>query len=654
MNEHNVVSPGAPYRLGAVAHPDGVNVAVWAPHAVEVALCVHVDDDVKRVVFPSETNGVWHGKFRRLRHGHEYVFEVTDTDGTVTRALDPYARAVTGEADDLRAVVVDDIFDWRGDSAPRVPWGRTVLYEAHVRGLTMQHPDVPVRLRGTYAGVAHSSVLDHLERLGVTTLELMPVQEFITEPLQRNSGRVNYWGYNPAAFSAPHGAYSSSGTHGEQVREFKEMVRALHERGIEVILDVVYNHTCEGNEEGPLVGFRALDDAAYYRRTDSGYVDFTGCGNTLRATHPVTERLVVESLRYWVTDMHVDGFRFDLGSALARGDAHTIDVEASLVATIARDPVLSTVKLVTEPWDASHDGYLLGRFPDGWAEWNDRFRDDARDFWRGAPGGARALASRMAGSADEFGTRGPHASVNFVTAHDGFTLRDLVSYDHRHNDANDEWGLDGHEDNRSWNCGVEGETDDPTVLAVRHRQAANLLTTLLLSAGVPMLSSGDEGARTQRGNNNAYCQDNEISWLPWSTEPGWEHLEPLIARLVRLRADHPAYREHRHRHGRDSLGTGRKDIAWFHPAGREMAEHDWFDDGLRSLGMFLDGGPEHPALLVLMHAGAQHVEWTLPDWASSYDVLVDTGEHRVGQRPMASDRIALPARSVLVLLAGSP
>ncbi|UYM05894.1 glycogen debranching protein GlgX [Solicola gregarius] len=645
------VTPGAPYELGARTHQDGTNVAVWAPDASRVALCVFTPAEAV-VAMPACTAGVWHAKVRGLGHGAEYLFEVEDADGTVVRVLDPYARAVTPTDDGLRAVVVDDIFDWHGDSSPRVPLDRTVIYEAHVRGLTMLHPDVPVRLRGTYAGVAYPAVLDHLERLGVTTLELMPVQEFITEPLQRDSGRVNYWGYNPVAFSAPHGAYATGGTHGEQVREFKEMVRALHTRGIEVVLDVVYNHTGEGSEEGPLVGPRALDDDGYYRRADGSYLDLTGCGNTLRASNPGTERLILDSLRYWAVELHVDGFRFDLASALARNDDHVVDVGSSVIDAIARDPVLSTLKLIAEPWDASSDGYLLGRFPAEWSEWNDRYRDGVRDFWRGAPGGVRALASRISGSAAEFTPRGPLASVNLVTAHDGFTLRDLVSYNERHNDANDEWNLDGHEDNRSWNCGVEGDTDDPQVLAIRRRQAANLLTTLLLSAGVPMLASGDEWARTQHGNNNAYCQDNEISWLPWRADPGWGHLEPLVAGLVRLRAGHPAYAGNTHKHGGDSMGSGRKDIGWLHPRGHEMSEADWFDDGLNSLAMFLDGGPDDPALLVLMHAGSESVGWTLPDtwWSPAYEVAIDTADRRVGERPAASDHLTLPAHSALVLL----
>ncbi|UPK73816.1 glycogen debranching protein GlgX [Nocardioidaceae bacterium SCSIO 66511] len=649
------LTPGTPYELGVRFEPDGANVAVWAPHATHVRLCV-LTPTPWTAELPLCTRGVWHGKVSGLRHGSAYAFEVEAADGSATRVLDPYARAVDTVGDELHGVAVDDIFDWRGDSNPRVPWDRTVLYEAHVRGLTKLHPEVPVRLQGTYAGVAHPAVLDHLERLGVTTVELMPVHEFITEPLQRNSGRVNYWGYNPVAFSAPHGAYSASGTRGEQVREFKEMVRALHSRGIEVILDVVYNHTGEGGEQGPLIGLRALDDDAYYRHDDGGYVDLTGCGNTLRASHPVSERLIVDSLRYWAIECHVDGFRFDLASALARSDDHAVDVESSIIATVTRDPVLASLKLIAEPWDAGNDGYLLGGFPDGWAEWNDRYRDGVRDFWRGAPGGARALAARLSGSAEDYSARGPLASVNLITAHDGFTLRDLVSYDHRHNDANDEWGLDGHEDNRSWNCGVEGETDDPEVLAVRHRQAANLLTTLLLSAGVPMLSSGDEWGRTQGGNNNAYCQDNEISWLPWRADSGWEHLAPLIARLVRLRADHLAYRGNAHKHGRDTMGTGRKDLGWLHPAGREMTEADWFDDGLRSLGMFVDGGPDHPALLVLMHAGGEPIEWTLPDawWGGGYEVAVDNGLHSLGQLFTAGDRITLCAHDTAVLTSISP
>ncbi|MGH3359994.1 MAG: glycogen debranching protein GlgX [Nocardioidaceae bacterium] len=660
MTAQYEVTAGSAHTLGVCVERDGTNVAVWAPHASSVTLCLHgSDEDPTRIALPTRTNGVWHGKVTGVGHGAEYTVEIGGPDEAVVQVLDPYARAVTvtesgAGPSGLRGVVVDDEFDWRGDAAPRVPWNETVVYEAHVRGLTMLHPEVPDELRGTYAGLAHPVVLDHLVRLGVTAVELLPVHEFITEPTLRDDGRVNYWGYNSAAFFAPHGAYSASGTHGEQVTEFKQLVCALHERGIEVLLDVVYNHTCEGNEQGPLVNLRGLDDDAYYRHADGNYLDITGCGNTVRADQPTTSRLILDSLRYWVTQLHVDGFRFDLASALARGESHEIDLPASVIRAIGDDPVLSSVKLIAEPWDASMDGYLLGGFPTQWSEWNDRYRDGVRDFWRGTPGGVRDLAARLSGSADLFepSGRGPQASINFVTAHDGFTLRDTVSYDEKHNEANGEDNADGHNDNRSWNCGVEGETDDPAVLAVRHRQAANLMATLLLSAGVPMVSGGDEWGRTQHGNNNAYCQDNELSWSPWRADPGWEHLLPLLTELIRLRAQHPAYRGDAHRHGDDTLGTGRRDIAWLHPHGREMTDDDWFDLGLNSLGMFLDGGPDHPALLALMHAGAEPVEWALPDtsWSRTYETVIDTATGEGGKPHQPGDRITLPDHSMVVLL----
>ncbi len=591
------VWPGTHERLGATVTEHGTTFAVWAPEATRVDVCLYDGSGAEtRLTLPEHTLGVWHGTVPGVGAGHRYGLRV---DGEYDPAqgrrfnpnrllLDPYARAVSGDLDPdgpvydgadrwnrdsapyvPKGVVVDDRFDWGEDRPPRTPWSETVVYEAHVRGLTMRHPDVPEQLRGTYAGLAHPAVVGTLVRLGVTAVELLPVHHFVTEPNVSARGLTNYWGYNTLGFFAPHAGYSASGDGGGQVAEFKAMVRALHAAGLEVLLDVVYNHTAEGPPGGPTLSLRGLGDAAYYRQGPGGiYYDVTGCGNTLAASNPAALRLVMDSLRYWVGEMHVDGFRFDLASALAR-TSHGLDLRAPLLTAIGQDPVLRDVKLVAEPWDATGEGYLVGRFPPPWCEWNDRFRDTVRDFWRGRADGVRELASRLSGSSDLYADDGrlPFSSVNFVTAHDGFTLRDTVSYEHRHNESNGEGGRDGNPDNRSWNGGVEGETDDQDVVALRQRQAANLLATLLLSTGVPMITAGDERGRTQQGNNNAYCHDSPLSWVDWSPDPRWEHLTDLTRDLLALRRQHAVLRQRHFFAGRPVGDGARKDVAWFHPGG---------------------------------------------------------------------------------------
>ena len=544
------LSPGDHRRLGASYDGAGTNFAVWAPDAETVFVCLFDDHGgERRITLPQQSCGSWRGYLPLVGPGQHYGFR---TDGKWDPAaghlfnvdkllLDPHARAIdktltphpalsTITDDGHRnlgdsapftprsVVVATDAFDWGDDHRLDTSWSDTVIYEAHVRGLSRLHPAVPATERGSFAGVGHPAVVAYLKDLGVTAVELLPTQHFLSEPHLSAHGLINYWGYNTIGFFAPHAGYSSTGTRGEQVVEFKQMVKSLHAAGIEVILDVVYNHTAEGGLDGPAVAFRGYDDGSYYRRDGRGrYADVTGCGNTVQVSVPQVLRLVMDSLRYWVTDMLVDGFRFDLAPALARSGPH-IDLRAPFLTAIHQDPVLREVKLIAEPWDATPEGYLVGKFPPPWCEWNDRFRDAVRDFWRGQGGGVRDLALRFSGSSDLYADDGrqPSASVNFVTAHDGFTLRDLVTYDSKRNDANRDGNGDGTSHNRSWNCGVEGETDDEEILRLRRRQAANMLATLLLSTGVPMITSGDERGRTQGGNNNAFCQDNETSWLSWA------------------------------------------------------------------------------------------------------------------------------------------
>ena len=662
--------PGRDGDLGATVDDGGTNFAVWAPDATGVELCLFDDEGrERRLRLGWHTLGVWHGYVPSVSAGQRYGYRV---DGPWDPAaghlfdrdkllLDPYARAVDGRlvphpslpvltdagapnpGDTApytpRSVVVgDDAFDWGDDARPDVPWQRTVVYEAHVRGLTRRHPEVPEPLRGTYAGLAHPAVTGYLTGLGVTSVELLPVHHFESEPALAERGLVNYWGYNTAAFFAPHGGYSASGTRGQQVTEFKQMVKALHAAGLEVILDVVYNHTAEARRNGPAISLRGYDDGSYYRSDGAGrYVDVTGCGNTLNLSEAQPLRLVMDSLRYWASEMRVDGFRFDLASALLRhGDG--VDLHGPFLTAIQQDPVLRRVKLIAEPWDATGEGYLVGRFPPPWCEWNDKYRDAVRDFWRGRSGGVRELASRLSGSSDlyEVDGRRPIASINFVTAHDGFTLRDAVSYDGKHNAANGEDGRDGTDNHRTWNCGEEGEPAAAEVVTLRQRQAANLLATLLLSTGVPMITAGDERGRTQSGNNNAYCHDSELSWMNWDHDPGWAHLTDLTRLLLRLRAKHPVLRQRHFFAGRPLHGEGRKDISWLHSSGREMTEDTWRDPTLSTLGFFLAGDQlratdsrgvrrRDTSYAVWLHAGAEPIDVVLPSgWAESYVELLRT------------------------------
>jgi glycogen debranching enzyme GlgX len=679
MIEPPPVWPGHHAPLGATVLGDVTNFAVWAPEATRMELCLFGETGAEtRLGLTERTLGFWHGRVPGVGHGQRYGFRAHGRWDPYQGArfnpakllLDPYARAVSGRYDPReltyhdrdsapyvpRSVVVDQPFDWGEERRPAVPWSDTVIYELHVNGFTRRHPDVPEELRGTYAGLAHPAVVEYLRDLGVTAVELLPVHQFVSEPKLTARGLTNYWGYNSIGFFAPHHAYSASGDRGGQVTEFKQMVRALHAADIEVILDVVYNHTAEGPPNGPTLSFRGFDDGAYYRQLHGTYSDVTGCGNTFNTGCQQALTLVMDSLRYWVEEMHVDGFRFDLAPALTR-NAHAVDLHGPFLAAAGQDPVLRDVKLIAEPWDATPEGYSVGAFPPPWWEWNDRFRDTVRDFWRGRSDSVRDLGYRVSGSSDLYASddRPPFSSVNFVTAHDGFTLRDLVSYDQRHNEANGEGGRDGTSDNRSWNCGVEGETDDPQVKALRLRQAANLMSTLLLSTGVPMLVAGDERGRTQRGNNNPYCQDNEISWLDWADDPDWSPLTSLTRGLVRLRRAHPVLRQGHFFAGRPVVEGGRKDLSWVHPEGREMVRADWYDRDLRTLGLFLAGDAirargEHgetlkdDSFLVWLHAGDHPITVTLPDLSPGYTEVVRTDA--LTQAPPAAPPRHDPGRPV--------
>ena len=580
--------PGTPYPLGATWDGWGTNFTLFSEVAERVELCLfdEADDDSgtlseTRVELTEVDGFVWHGYLPGIAPGQRYGYRVHGPhdpprglrcDGSKL-LLDPYGKAVEGDirwdeslfdyqfanpkkrntADSAahmpKNVVINPFFDWGNDRAPQTPYHETIIYEAHVRGLTLCHPEVPAAQRGTYAGLAHPAVIAHLQRLGVTAVELMPVHQFVAEQFLVTRGLTNYWGYNTIGFLAPHNRYSSAGQRGEQVGEFKSMVKALHEAGIEVILDVVYNHTAEGDHMGPTLSFRGIDNAAYYRLSDSErwrYLDYTGCGNSLNARHPHSLQLVMDSLRYWVLEMHVDGFRFDLAAALAR-ELHDVDRLSTFFDLVQQDPVVSQVKLIAEPWDVGEGGYQVGNFPPLWTEWNGKYRDAVRDFWRGRPSSVPDFASRLTGSSDLYATSGrrPVASINFVTCHDGFTLADLVSYNHKHNEANGEGNRDGADDNRSWNCGAEGPVDDPAINELRARQKRNFLVTLFLSQGVPMLLAGDEMGHTQAGNNNAYCQDSRLSWLDWEQAAAEQDLLQFTETLAGLRRDHPVFRRRR-------------------------------------------------------------------------------------------------------------
>ena len=692
--------PGRPFPLGATWDGEGTNFSLFSMGAEGVDVCLFDDRGHEtRVPLEESTYHVWHGFLPQVGPGQRYGYRVHGPFEPSAGhrfnphklLVDPYARAIEGDfrldpavfgsargRDDQqtvkdsaafvpKSVVVHDAFPWGEDHhRPHHAWSDTVIYEMHVKGFTAQHPDIPAHLRGTYAGLGHPVAIDHLQHLGVTAVELLPVHHFVSEPHLLRRGLTNYWGYNSLGYFAPHAAYSSSGTRGEQVREFKAMVRSLHAAGIEVLLDVVYNHTAEGAHDGPMLSFRGIDNARYYRLADDPryYRDYTGCGNTLDARNPHVLQLLMDSLRYWVTEMHVDGFRFDLASALARS-MHDVDKLSAFFDVIQQDPVVSKVKLIAEPWDVGEGGYQVGEFPPLWTEWNGKYRDTVRDVWRGDTHGVRELAYRLSGSSDLYQDDGrrPYASINFVTAHDGFTLRDLTSYEHKHNEDNGEHNRDGTDDNRSWNCGVEGETVDVSVNELRLRQAKNMLTTLLLSTGVPMLTMGDELRRTQRGNNNAYCQDNELSWVDWEVTPDKQEVYDLVRQLLQLRREHPVFRQKAFFSGRDAGADGVKDLAWFAADGRELTDDEWFDTSQHTLGMYLDGrgiktrGPRgeevvDDSFLLVLHMGASDAEVTLPPspWAEGYDVVVDTageiwGTHSPGKH------LTMTGRSVLVLRA---
>ncbi|KAB2810574.1 glycogen debranching protein GlgX [Pimelobacter simplex] len=685
LGERAPVWPGRNWPLGATWSPESTNFAVHSPRATAVWLCL-LDDEPggaeRRLPLTEQSLGIWHGAVPDIAPGTRYGFRVDGPDepdeglrfDAETLLLDPYGRAVAGTAGAAYSVVVDPSFDWGDDSPMRRRWRDSVIYELHVKGFTKLHDRIPEELRGTYAGLGHPVVTEYLQDLGVTAVELLPVHQFFSEPALVERGTVNYWGYNPISYFAPDASYSSAGDRGGQVTEFKEMVRALHAAGLEVILDVVYNHTAEAGPDGPTYSFRGLDDRGFYRRVptaegfDDTYWDVTGCGNTVNSEDPLALRLILDSLRYWVTEMHVDGFRFDLMSALTRTagvDAIPVDMACKLLIAIGQDPVLRHVKLIAEPWDVSMDGYLVGDMPPPWVEWNDQYRDTIRDFWRGHSDGTHAVATRLAGSSDLYADDGRSAynSVNFITAHDGFTVRDLVSYDQKHNEANGEDNRDGTDNNRSWNHGVEGETDDPDIAALRRRQAANLMATLCLSNGVPMLTAGDERGRTQGGNNNAYCQDNEISWMDWRADDAWLDVYAVTRAALRLRREHHALRQRHWFEGRPAIVGGPKDLAWLHPTGREMTDDDWWDASLHTVGMFVSGKPlREPgprgeqqldsSFLIWFHAGADDVEVHLPenDWVRSGGVVLSTDPGLpAGTELEVGGTVVIGGRSVVVM-----
>jgi isoamylase len=702
-----IVWPGRPYPLGATWDGEGVNFALFSEHAEKVMLCLFDDTrrrEIHRIPIREQTDQVWHCYLPEGRPGLLYGYRVHGPYDPASGSrfnphkllLDPYAKQVQSDLkwgdshfgyrighknEDLsfdrrdsgpgmlKGLVIDPAFTWGADQPPRIPWHKSIIYETHVRGFTMRHSDVPPALRGTYAGLATAPVMDYLTKLGVTAVELMPVHCFVDDRRLIEKGLRNYWGYNSIGFFAPEPRYSSSGT----VNEFKTMVKTLHSAGIEVILDVVYNHTAEGNHLGPTLSFRGIDNQVYYRLMQDHpryYMDYTGTGNTLNMRHPRVLQLIMDSLRYWVQEMHVDGFRFDLAATLAR-ELHEVDRLGAFLDIIHQDPVLSQVKLIAEPWDLGEGGYQVGKFPVGWAEWNDRYRDAVRSYWKGDGGLIGELAYRITGSSDLYARSGrrPYASINFVTAHDGFTLQDLVSYNHKHNEANTEDNRDGTDNNRSWNCGAEGPTDDPVIDTLRAQQKRNFLATLFLSQGVPMMLGGDEIGHTQNGNNNAYCQDNEISWINWELSPADRDLLDFTRRLIALRKNHPVFRRRNFFQGRSIRGAGIKDILWLSPDGREMTDEEWKQDSARSLGVFLAGqGLQEqdergqPVLddnfLLLMNAHHEQISFLLPEppsgasWISLVDPSCQT-KANPGAFSEVHTSYPLQARSLALLTARS-
>ncbi len=696
--------PGNAYPLGATYDGSGTNFALFSELAERVDLCLFDERGTESRFELREVDAfVWHGYLPNIGPGQRYGFRVAGPYDPANGLrcnphkllLDPYAKAVEGDvrwgpqvfsyrfndpskrnnADSAKqmpkSVVINPFFDWDNDRAPRRPYNESVIYEAHVRGLTIGHPQIPPEIRGTYAAIAHPAIISHLTKLNVTALELMPVHQFIQDQRLVEMGLRNYWGYNTIGFFAPQNSYSSSGQRGQQVQEFKAMVKALHEAGIEVILDVVYNHTAEGNHLGPTLSFKGADNAAYYRLVEDRpeyYMDYTGTGNSLNVRHPHSLQLIMDSLRYWVTEMHVDGFRFDLASTLAR-EFYDVDRLSVFFDLVQQDPVVSRVKLIAEPWDVGEGGYQVGNFPALWTEWNGKYRDTVRDFWRGEGSTIGEFASRLTGSSDLYESNGrkPFASINFVTAHDGFTLHDLVSYNDKHNEDNGEDNRDGESANRSWNCGVEGPTDDLEIIALREQQKRNFLTTLLLSQGVPMIVAGDEMGRTQGGNNNAYCQDNEISWLDWSDVQENAFLLDFTQRLSDLRKNHPVFHRRRFFQGNDAQSRdGLADIVWLNPASEKMSQEDWDNGWARSMGVFLNGSaiptPDRrgnpirdDSFLFFFNAHYEPVEFTLPDqeYGEAWEIAVSTAEPLAFEvRDTAfkpRDTVQVEARSIVVL-----
>ncbi|HVM66714.1 MAG TPA: glycogen debranching protein GlgX [Acidimicrobiales bacterium] len=679
--------------LGAAYTGEGATFALYSSVADAVELCLFDDAGVEQRYGLGQGEGfVWQGYLAGARPGQRYGFRVHGPWDPASGArcnpakllLDPYARAIAGdvrwhpavyghvagdpgEADGQdsapyvpRSLVTTSEFDWAGDQRPGRPMADSIFYEVHVRGFTKLHPDVPEALRGTYAGLAHPAALSHLRRLGVTAVELLPVHTYVNDAFLVERGLRNYWGYQSIGYFAPHNAYSSAGGDGGQVDEFRCMVRDLHAAGLEVVLDVVFNHTAEGSELGPTLCFRGIDNAAYYRLAEdrSQYVDDTGCGNTVDLHQPHALRLVMDSLRYWVQEMHVDGFRFDLAAALGRGTSD-FDPFSSFLEGVSQDPVLSEVKLIAEPWDTGWGGYDLGNFPAGWSEWNGKFRDTVRDFWRSAEGTLPDLATRISGSRDLFGHGGrrPTASVNIVTVHDGFTLNDLVSYNAKHNEANGEDNRDGSDDNRSWNCGAEGPTDDPSVMELRARQRRNFLATMMLSEGVPLLLGGDEFGRTQKGNNNAYCQDDELTWFDWEQAAAQGDLVEFTARLCRLREEHPIFRRRQFFQGAPAHGAARDDLDWYRPDGLPMAPQDWNASFARAVTMAMSGEtggrtpPDDPFLLML-NAWWEPLAFTVPEPLRDvgWRIEVDTSDPGTAGRSIdASTAVTLNGRALMLL-----
>jgi isoamylase len=703
--------PGEPYPLGATWDGSGVNFALFSENADRVELCLFDEangaSETARIQLTEQDDFIWHIYLPEIRPGQLYGYRVygpfQPEQGLRFNPhkllIDPYAKAITGPVEwsatmfgypidggddrDLRlgetdsaasapkGVVIDPSFTWGDDKPPRIPWHHTVIYETHVRGFTILNEALPEKLRGTYAGLAHHHTLDYLQDLGVTAVELMPVHQFIYDKFLEERGLSNYWGYNTIGYFAPHFRYSSQGRPGIQVAEFKTMVKTLHEAGIEVILDVVYNHTAEGNHLGPTLSFRGIDNQIYYRldpKQPRFYADYTGTGNTLNTVRPRTMQLIMDSLRYWVQEMHVDGFRFDLAAALARG-MHDVARLGTFFDIILQDPVLSQVKMIAEPWDIGEGGYQVGQFPIRWAEWNDKYRDTIRRFWRADPGVAGELGYRLTGSSDLYAHNGrrPYASINFVTAHDGFTLRDLVSYNEKHNEANGENNQDGNSNNLSWNCGVEGPTDDPAIAALRLKQIRNFLTTLFISQGVPMLLHGDEVGRTQQGNNNAYCQDNELTWQRWDHDEPSQGLHDWTRRVIALRKKHPVLRRRHYFQDRPLRGESVHDLLWLRPDGQEMSEAEWSSGTTRALGIWLAGkGAEitdeqgrpviDDTLLILMNSNDEPVEFQLPPLdAESWRFVLDTDRpDTLTDMPWEKANYQLAARGMAILRHPTP